>query len=208
MVSARIRAWRRARFPPFARAFVLAGGSGGPCGDVIGIGKPTEVQAQFGEDHLGGAATDAGNRAQQRHRRGHRMHATHDLLVSGGDPNGAFINMAQELVQEEPLMVAHQALERGDEGVIFLAQSADGEAREDGGVGFPGDQAVPHRPAGDVQHVRGHRGEFDVGAFQHLLHPINIPGSLREPLGPLARDFAQFPLGLVGDKTRGQEPMA
>jgi hypothetical protein len=54
----------------------------------------------------------------------------------------------------------------------------------------------------------GHRGQLDLGAFQHLLQPIDLLGALLDQGRAIAREFAQLALGTVWDEAGPQEPMA
>src|SRR5207244_7196796 len=62
-----------------ARRLVVAGADGCPARRVTVGGKAAHVWAQLGDDHLGGALGDAGNRAQKLTLALERAHALLDL---------------------------------------------------------------------------------------------------------------------------------
>src|SRR5262245_26367217 len=80
-----------------AGALVVAWAETGPGGGMAGGGKTAHVRAEFGDDGLGCAARDPGNRVEPRQRIAVRRGERRDVAIAGGDRLVEELDVAQEL---------------------------------------------------------------------------------------------------------------
>ena len=92
--------------------------------------EPRHVAAEFGRDHLGRAAGDAGDRVEPGERIGVRGGARLDLAIAHGDGAVEELDVAQEVVEEEAVVGRDAPGERLAEGGPLAAQAPLGEVRQ------------------------------------------------------------------------------
>ena len=118
------------------------------------------------------------------------------------------IDMGQLQRQQLPMMVADQSgqglLQEGD----LAAHPPMGQLGHRGRVGLSLDQGRQDRPPRHAHDVRGHRGQLDVGPFQHPLHPVDLAAAFLHHLGAVARQIAQVALRHRRDEAGLQQAMA
>jgi hypothetical protein len=69
-----------------------------------------------------------------------------------------------------------------------------------------GSHCLDHPPAADAHDVADHRVELDVGFFEGLLNPLDVPGLLARQLLAGAQQRAQFLHLLLGNEARLDQP--
>src|SRR6266446_2894580 len=87
---------------PLARALMVARAEAGPGGRVARGREPRHVAAEFGRDHLGRAAGDAGDRVELGERFGVRRGERLDLAIARGDGAVEELDVAQEVIGRGP----------------------------------------------------------------------------------------------------------
>ena len=142
----------------FAAGFALAGADPAPGGEVRVGREAAHVGADLGQQHLGGALVDAGDRVEQLQLMGERAGQLLDLRGQGCDRLIEEVDLRQHLSDQQRVMAGEAALERLPERGDLLAQRALGQLGEDLGVMGPGDQRVEHPPGGHAEHLGGDRG--------------------------------------------------
>ena len=181
---------------------------------MCGGGELAHVQADLGDDHLGGLAADAGDLVQATDRRqrpaGRCPRRCGSPCPAGGWAAGmAPISSSMRLVSlsiwrasasiwsssirassawwslKRPVSASHQ-------GGALAAHPASGQLGEHLGVALPGDQRLDHGPTGDAHDVGRHGGELDQGVLEQLLHPLLVPGAFLGQVGPQAGVVAQL----------------
>ena len=130
-----------------AAGLALAGAHPAPRGEVRVGREAAHVGADLGEQHLGGALVDAGDRVEQLELTGERAGQLLDPLRQGRDRLVEEVDLGEHLRDEQRVMAGEAALERFSERGDLLAQRALGQLGEHVGVVGAGDQRVEH-PAG------------------------------------------------------------
>ena len=110
--------------------------------------------------------------------------------------------------QHEALMGPDQPLQRSLQLREFLPQPALGQVGQHLGVLLSPGHGFQHGPPRYPQHISGHRGQLDVGPFQHFLNSVGLPAALLHQAPPVAGQFPQLPLGPVRDETGLQKAVA
>jgi hypothetical protein len=155
------------------------------------------LEADLGDDHLGGVGADAGDLVEAgdgRERRRSlpaRSPACGGDVIDGGclrrgdpgdqlvDPEGERLDLRAQgvdLIEQhlgELCVVGVEAAGQGlhERGVLH-AHAPARETREQLGVALACDQGLDHRPAGDAEDVGRHARELDQGVLEQLLQPL------------------------------------
>ncbi len=191
---------------------------------MAGGGEDTHVQADFGDDRLGGLAADAGDLIEAvddgQHRGavappgGGAGGAVGAGALGGGDPGDQFLDPGGELadlagqgvdlVQQHPgqlgVMAVEPAGERLDQAVVLGPHPAAGQAGQHLRVTFAADQRLQHVADRPGIQLAGHRRDLDQGVFQQFLQPGVVPGALPGQVGPQPGVVPQLPDLRRGDK--------
>ena len=154
--------------------------------------EAAHVRADLGEQHLGGAPVDAGDRVQQLELTGERAGQLLDPLRQGRDRLVEEVDLGEHLPDQQRVVAGEAALERFAQRGDLLAQRALGQLGEHLGVVGAGDQRVEHPPGGHAEHLGGDRGELDPGVLQGLLDPLHLAGALLDLGLAVADQVAQL----------------
>ena len=121
------RALLQAGGAALAGTLVVAGAEAGPGEEVAGGGEAAHVEADLGEDDLGGELTDAGDGGEERDRFAERAEVALHLRVDGGDGGGERVDLAEVQAEEEAVVRARPA---GQGGADRLGARLDPRADE------------------------------------------------------------------------------
>ena len=121
------------------------------------IGELVHVNADLGDQRLGGGLTDAGHLVQQRDDLGERAYLLLDLLIEVGDETIERLDMCPEQAQHEAMMLGHVTVERLLQRLALRLETTAGQRRELERVLFAVDQRLDHVPARGAHHVSRHR---------------------------------------------------
>jgi len=127
------------------------------------------VGADLGDQHLGGAALDAGDRAQQLNRRLERVNLLLDPTGQRVDVLLEFLDVREHPLEQEGVVLGEAVGERLAQLRQLLAQLALGQLGERLGIRLALDQRAHHRPAGDAHHVGRDAGELHAGVLEQLV---------------------------------------
>ena len=130
----------------------VAGAHAGPRGEVFGGRERAHVDADLGDQHLGGALLDAGDRHQQLTLAGERGDPLLDLVREPVDRLVEEVDVREDLPDDQRVLGLEAALERLAERGDLLAQLPVREVGEHVGVG----RAL--RPARRASRGRTRRG--------------------------------------------------
>jgi hypothetical protein len=173
---------------------------------MLGRGEDADVAAGLGDDDLGGAAPDAGDRAQQLHRRRERA----ELLLDRGrqfvDRLVEVVDVRQDPPDDQRVLDVEAALERFAQRGDLLARLAARELGEHDRVGGARDERVEHRATGLAHHVGGDAVEFDPGVLHHLVQPVHLTLTITDLALAIPRQVAQRPDGLGRHQARRNSP--
>lgn len=156
-----------------------------------GGGEPGHVQADLGDDDVGGDRVDAGDLAEPGDRVGVGGDLGADPGVDGGDVGVDGVDAAEHLGEQECVVVGEVAGERLLQFGEFGAQTAAGVLGQYLGVALAGDQRGEHVPSGGAEDVGGHRGDLDLGVLQELLHALLLAGACGHQVGAVAGQVPQ-----------------
>jgi hypothetical protein len=134
--------------------------------------------ADLGQQHLGGALVDAGDRVQQLQLTGERARQLLDPARQSRDGLVQEVDLREHLGDEQRVVAGEATLERCAQGGDLLAQRALGQLGEDLGIVSARDQRVEHLAGGFAEHLGGDRGQFDPGVLQRLLHALHLTAAL------------------------------
>ncbi len=158
-----------------------------------GGGEPGHVGAGLGDDDVGGQGADPGDGADQVPEPAKGL--DHHLDPGGElvDRRGVLVDQVQVHPGQERVVVGEPAGQRLGQRRDLGAQPALGQVGQRGGVAFPGDQRLEHRPARDPDDVGGHRGQLDAGVLEQLLQPLDLPAAFPGDRGPGPGQVPQLP---------------
>ena len=195
-ISPRVPASQGLPLPVVACLFLPAdwrglGGEFGPGDQVRGGGEHVHIDAEFGDEVLGGGGADAGDLVE-----------TGDLGGVGGDGVldgvGQLVDSGGEVVDAFEHHLADQRVVVVEVPVQGLLQLADlpthagaGHLSKDLRVTLAGDHRFQHGPAGNTEDVAGHGGQFDLGVFEQLLQTLLLPGPVAHQGAPVAGQIPQ-----------------
>jgi len=138
---------------PFAAGLALAGAQPGPRRELMLGRELAHVGADLGEQHLGGAPVNTGDRVKQLQRAGERGGQLLDPRRQRRDRLIEEVDLREHLTDEQRVVVGEAPLERFSERGDLLAQAALRELGQDLGVMRAGDQHVKHPPGGHAEHL-------------------------------------------------------
>ena len=165
------------------------------------------VGADLGEQHLGGAPVNTGDRVQQLQLTGERGGQLLDPLRQRLNRLIEEVDLREHLADQQHVVVGEAPLKRFSERGDLLAQAALGELGQDLGVMRAGDQRVEHPPGGHAEHLAGDRGELDSGVLQGLLDPLHLAGAFLDLRLAVANQVTQFPQRAGRHEARANEPV-
>ena len=143
---------------------VAARAGPGPGRQVPGGGEPGHVRAGLGDDHVGDAGADPGDRDDHvpDHLKGpdHYLDPGSHLLYRAGVMAG----QVQVHAGQEGVMLGEPAGQGLAELRDFRAQPPPGQGRQGCRVALPAGQRLEHRPPGHPGDISGHRGQLDPGS--------------------------------------------
>jgi hypothetical protein len=149
----------------FAGRFVVAGAQPGPAGQVRGGRELAHVDADLGDDYLGGAFADAGDGHKPAHLVSERGDHPVHLGVEAVDTGAQMIDVGQVHADHQGVVLVEATQQR-------LAQLGDprphpgqGHIGEDLGVAFPCDERFEHPPRRLTHHVGDHLLQLDPGVL-------------------------------------------
>jgi hypothetical protein len=143
-------------------------------GGVAVAGEAVHVGAELGQDHLGGALRDAGNRAEQLTLALERANALLDLCRQCGDRLVEVLDVREKVRDEQRVVGREASLEREPQGRQLRPQLALGELGERLGVRVTLAERAEHRLARGAEHVRGDVPELDVRVLEQLLETVRL----------------------------------
>ena len=147
-----------------------------------GGGEAGHVDADLGDDALGGPFADPGDGVEavtgldEREPISLVVATGRRLVVELGDGRFEVGGVVQAQPDQQGVVVAEPAAQRFAQLGDLLAQHPLGQLGEHVGVAFTGDQRRQHRPARHPQHVRGDRVQLDPGVLEGLLDPLALGG--------------------------------
>jgi hypothetical protein len=107
----------------------------------LAVGKDRHIDAELGDEHLGGALVHAADGVEPGECLGEGRHDAIDLGADGLDGLVQVVEVGEELADEEGVVGAEVA-DQKPQGRPLLAQLAAGETREDLGVGGAAHQGI------------------------------------------------------------------
>src|SRR3954451_23356881 len=170
---------------------VVAWRHAGPRRQVSGGREPGHLDADLGEDALGGPIADSGNGVQPVTGLGERDAGLAgrggeqgvDALVQFGDRALQMLDVLQRQPDQQRVVLAEPAAQRLTQRRGLGAKLPAGQLDQHLGVAFAGDQGGEHGPAGDAEDVGGDRVQLDARVLQRLLDPLGLGGvRLDQPL--------------------------
>jgi hypothetical protein len=111
------------------------------------------------------------------------------------------LNMGELFADEKAMMRLKPPLEGLFEQVTLRAHLPACEFGYHGRITLACQQGCQHLAGGSTHQVSCHRGEFDVGIFQDLLHAVDRAGAFLDDTGPIAGEFAHGSLPRGRHKT-------
>ena len=160
----------------FAAGDVVPRAQPGPRRQVGGGGELGHVDTDLGDDALGRALADTGDRVEPIAGFTERGDHPVDFTVEVGDRRFQVVDVIEDDPQHRGVMLPEPAPEGQTQRRDLLAQHPFGQLGERVRITFPGDEGPQHGPARHPQHVGGHRVELDPGVLQDLLHPLTFGG--------------------------------
>ena len=155
-------------------------------------GETAHVGADLGQQHLGGALVDAGDRVEQLELTGERAGQLLDPLRQRLDGLIEEVDLREHLPDEQRVVAGEATLERFSERGDLRAQRALGELGEHVWVVGAGDQRVEHPPCGHAEHLGGDRGQLDPGVLEGFLDPLYLACALLDLGFAVADQVTQF----------------
>jgi len=174
---------------------------------VLSRREAAHVGPDLGEQHLGDASADAGDRVEQRDLFRVRRKACSDLSAQTGDSLVQIVDVAQVFSDHEAMVLTHAPRARLFALIARGAHASAREVRQAAGVGLAGDTGVEHVPRRRAPDVRGDASEFDVRVFKDLLHTVHDACLLSDEATAVAGQVAQRARGRRGDEAGPQQPM-
>ncbi len=151
------------------RALAVAGAEAAPGSGRAGGRKARHVAAEFGRDHLGRAAGDAGERVEPGEGLGVRGGERLDLAIARGDRVVEELDVTQEVVEQEAMGRRDAAGERLAEGRALAAQAPLGQVRQLVRALLARNERLEHRPRRHPEDPCDDTRQLDVGRLEHLL---------------------------------------
>jgi hypothetical protein len=170
--------------------------------------EAAHVRADLGDQNLGHAAADSGNRIHSFDDRVERADSLGDLGADAVDALVQCIVVRQLLGQQKALVGTCAAGNCPLKTGTLIPKAALSQVRQRRGVGGAGYHRGQNGPAGGAQHVAGNITQFDVCALQRLLESICLSCPLAHQGGAIARQFAQLALRSIRHEAWTQQPMA
>lgn len=169
-------------------------------------GEHGHVDADLGDDDLGGPLPHPGNGVEPVPLVGVGLHEDVDAGVEVGDGGLQGVEAAEEFGEQGGVVVGEPADQRSTQFGDLVAQAGLGHLGEDVGVADPGDERLDHGPARHPERVGGHRGELDPGVFEDLVHPQCFPGPFLNDPGAVAGEIPQLSDRAGGTKLARSRP--
>ena len=141
---------------------------------------------RLGDDALRGGQADAGYLIEARGRVSERADHLPDPGVHGGDAGADRIDAGQHGAQQERVMAGEVAGERFFQHGDLPSHGVPGEAGQDLGVAFAGDQGGHHVPARNREDVGGDGAQLDLGILEQLPGPLLLRGARGHQVGAVA----------------------
>src|SRR5690606_28018743 len=123
-----------------------------------------------------------------------REHPPLDLLVQLLNQRVQFIDVPQLGLEHQPLVRADQSFERALEIRFLVLQTPKCQLRQGFRINVTGYQRFDHRTRRFAQNIAGYRRQFDVGAFQHFLNPVDFSCPLLDQTTAVSDQLAKLPL--------------
>ena len=156
-------------------------------------GEAGHVQPDLGQDGPGSGSADAGDLIQAVHHARERGGQLSDAVLKGGDVGAGFVDAGQHQPQQEGVVFGELPGKGLFQQRDLGSHPSAGQLREHRRATFPGQQRGKHLPPGNAEDVRDHRGQFDLGVFEELLHPVLLRGTHLDQAGPVASQVSQQP---------------
>jgi transposase len=190
-----------------AGALVVARTQAGPGQQVARRGKAAHVDADLGDQRVGGDGTDARNLRQSLGGFMKGLERFANTLVHLLDLCFEHLDRAQVGAEQEPVMLLHAPCEPTDQHRALGLQALLGQIREPLGVGLSlGERSQDGAPA-DTEKVGDQARDLEVGVFEHLLDAQRVLGHLAHELLARARQVAHLLNGLRRNEAAADQAM-
>lgn len=189
-----------------ARRLIVAGADAGPRGEVSSGRELGHVTARFGDEHLGCAARDACDRAQQL-----------DLPLAKGPSCSSIASERRSIASSRksmwariwPTMSACLALKRPSRASLsagsFLRLAA-GELGQHLRIGGARHERVKHRAPGPAEQLRRDRVQLDAGVPHDLGQPVGLWLTVTDLRLAISAQVTQVADRLGRHQARAQQP--
>src|SRR5882762_1920379 len=185
-----------------AGGFVVPRTQPGPRRQVRRCGEAGHLDADLGDDDLGGALTDPRDRLEQRRLLDEREAGLVDAGVQPGDHVGEVVDVLQMQGAHQRVLIREAPRARPGQ----IGDLAARQVREHGGVTFTVDQSFDHGPRRDRGQLRGHRVDLDSAVFEDLAQALQLAGARLDELLAVAGQLPDH-RDLAGrDETPAQQP--
>jgi hypothetical protein len=155
-------------------------------------GEAAHVDADLGDDDLGGAPTHPGNGDQPpqllTERADHPVHLEVEALDGGRE----LVDVVQVHPQHQRVMGAEAPLQRPAQLRDLGSHPGACQLGEGVGVADAGDERFEHLPGRHPEDVGDHRVQLDPGVLEQLLDPLGLPGAFLDQLLAVAGQVAQL----------------
>jgi hypothetical protein len=135
-------------------------------------GEAAHLDADLGDDHLGGAPTHPGNGDQPLQLLTERADHPVDLDVQALDRGRELVDVIQVHPQHQRVMGAETPLQRPAQLRDLRPQPGARQLGEGVDIADTGDERLEHLPGRHPEDVRDHGVQLDPGVLEQLLDPL------------------------------------